>query len=126
MLSRGHLIWGYANQDAHRPEDFGHAWNMVLAPSRKVNSLLQSLANGHCYASTGLSFKNIGYRDGAIHVTLARRAHIRFVGPEGKILSDEDGKQAAFQPSGEAYVRVEAQAKDGQWAWSQPFWRLSD
>ena len=36
MLSRGHLIWGYANQDAHRPDDFGHAWNMVLAPSATV------------------------------------------------------------------------------------------
>lgn len=126
MLSRGHLIWGYANQDAHRPDDFGHAWNMVLAPSRKVENLLHSLANGHCYASTGLTFSDIGYSEGALHVRLARHAHIRFVGPEGRVLSDESGKEAAFQPAGEAYVRIEAQADGEQWAWSQPFWRLSD
>ena len=126
MLSRGHLLWGYAGQDAHRPEDFGHAWNMALAPSRTVESLLYSLANGHCYASTGVAFRRIGYDDGAIQVSLEHSAHIRFVGPQGRLLSEQEGTEAGFQPVGEAYVRVEAKDDDGQQAWSQPFWRLSD
>lgn len=126
MLTKGYLIWGYANQDAHRPEDFGHAWNMALAPALSVESILFSLAAGHCYGSTGVSFSEIGYRDGAIHALVDSPAQIRFVGPGGAILSETKGTEATFRPDGEAYVRVEAQNEGGQWAWSQPFWRLSD
>jgi hypothetical protein len=126
VLTRGHLIWGYANQDAHRLDDFGHAWNMVLAPSRKVERLLYSLANGHCYASTGLTFQHIGYDGSVIQVVLARHARIRFVGPGGAILSERTARAAAYEPTGEAYVRVEVENDERQWAWSQPFWRLSD
>jgi hypothetical protein len=125
MLSRGHLIWGYANQDAHRPEDFGHAWNTVLASSPTVESLLHSLANGHFYASTGLSFEQIGCDGETIQARPAQPALIRFVGPEGRVLSEQRGQEAAFRPAGEAYVRVELE-DGGNQAWSQPFWRLSE
>jgi hypothetical protein len=126
MLSRGHLLWGYANQDAHRLEDFGHAWNMVLARSGTVESLLSGLANGHCYASTGLAFRRIGYDDGVIQAGLESRARIRFVGPQGHVLGEQRGTDASFRPAGEAYVRIEAEGDDGRQAWSQPFWRLSE
>ena len=126
MLSRGCLLWGYADQDAHVAEDFGHAWNMALARSNSVESVLCSLANGHCYASTGVSFASIGYDGAAIRVGLERSARVRFVGPHGSILAEYTGKTAAFRPSGEAYVRVDVEDNDGQRAWSQPFWRLRD
>jgi hypothetical protein len=91
-----------------------------------VENILYSLATGHFYGSTGVAFTQIGYRDDAVQVRLASPALIRFVGPGGVALSEKKGQEAAFQPSGEAYVRVEAQSDEGQWAWSQPFWRLSD
>jgi hypothetical protein len=126
MLTRGRLIWGYANQDAHRPEDFGHAWNMVLATALSAESILHSLAAGRCYGSTGVTFTSIGLRDGAVQVAVAGSALIRFVGPGGAILKEQKGTSGAYAPNGEAYVRVEAQNEAGQWAWSQPFWGLSD
>lgn len=29
LLTAGHRLWGYANDDFHDPDDFGNAWNMV-------------------------------------------------------------------------------------------------
>ena len=126
LLTQGHIVWGYANQDAHRPDDFGHAWNMVLAQSASPESLLYNLEKGHCYASTGLLFTSIGCAGGVIAAELSDKAHICFIGPGGQLLSDSMGQSAQFRLRGEAYVRVEAQTEDGRWAWSQPFWRLSD
>jgi len=126
MLTRGNLLWGYADQDAHRPTDFGHAWNMALSPTRTVQGVLHALANGHCYASTGLAFREIGLRDGAVHARLARRATVRFIGPHGAVLHERRGIESSFTPGGEAYVRVEAEDGDGCRAWSQPFWRISE
>ncbi len=124
MLTRGHLLWGYANQDAHRLEDFGHAWTMALAQTRSVQGVLQALAGGHCYSSTGVAFREIGLREGAVYVRMPRRARVRFIGPHGAVLFEKRGVEAAYQPGDTPYVRVEAEDEDGHWAWSQPFWRL--
>ncbi len=124
LLTGGYRVWGYANEDAHRPEDFGHCWNMVIAPSLSPEGLLYQLEKGHCYASTGLAFSDIGYYGGAVQVELTDDVRIRFVGPGGQILDETTGRQARYLPRGEAYIRVEAQDSAGRWAWSQPFWRL--
>jgi len=126
MLTRGYPIWGYANQDAHRPEDFGHAWNMVLSPTATISDLLYHLEKGHCYGSTGLVFADIGMRDGTIQIRLEDEAEIRFVGPGGQVLGTASGRQASWLPDGQSYIRVEAENAAGQRAWSQPFWRLSE
>ncbi len=121
LLSTGCLVWGYANDDAHSPDDIGRAWNMVLSPSLSAEALLFHLQRGHCYATTGLLFDDIGLRDGVIHARVDRSAVVRFVGPYGEVLAECWGSEASFAPQGQHYVRVEAEGPLGR-AWSQPFW----
>lgn len=121
LLTTGHLVWGYANDDSHSPDDIGRAWNMVLAPSLSVEAMLFHLRSGHCYSTTGLLFDDIGLRDGAIRVRASDGCTVRFIGPHGEVLAEQAGPEASFAPQGQQYVRVEAEGPAGK-AWSQPFW----
>jgi len=125
LLTAGLHVWGYAAEDAHKQTDIGHCCNMVLSPSATPSDLLYHLEHGHCYASTGLAFDEIGLRSGAVDVRLHGAARVRFVGPRGEVLAEVSGREADYTPQGAAYVRVEAENAAGQRAWSQPFWRLS-
>jgi hypothetical protein len=125
LLSGGHRVWGYANEDAHRPTDIGHCFNMALAPACTVDNLLYSLDRGRCYASTGLLFTEIGVHGDAVNVALSEQAQIRFVGPGGQVLAASSARQASYRPQGEVYVRVEAETAQGRCVWSQPFWKLN-
>lgn len=126
LLSGGRRLWGYVNEDAHRPADMGHCFNMVRAAACTVDHLLYGLANGRCYGSTGLLFSEIGVAGDAIHAGVSEEAAIRFIGPGGELLATSRGPQADYQPQGQAYVRVEAETTAGRRAWSQPFWKIAD
>jgi len=43
LLSQGIRVWGYANDDAHRRGDYGHAWNAVSSVNRQPDGVLQGL-----------------------------------------------------------------------------------
>jgi hypothetical protein len=124
LLTAGLHVWGYAAEDAHKPTDIGFCCNMVRSPTVTPSDLLYHLEHGHFYASAGLSFDEIGLRDGAIRVRLGQEAQVRFVGPGGEVLAEVSGREADYSPQSEAYVRLEAETAAGQRAWSQPFWRL--
>lgn len=57
LLQRGRMVWALASDDAHhRPDqgdDLGKAWVMVRAEALTAPTLLQAIAAGHFYGSTG-------------------------------------------------------------------------
>ena len=50
LLSSGRVVWGFANDDAHRAEDVGCAWIRVAAADRSPEAILNALRLGSFYA----------------------------------------------------------------------------
>ncbi|MBU4199255.1 MAG: hypothetical protein KKG09_02100 [Verrucomicrobia bacterium] len=114
FLTKGHRIWGFANDDFHEMEDFNNAYNMVLVDNISIQSVLQSARNGCFYATTGLKLNRIMEHDGHIAVTLETSGLGRFIGPGGKILKESEGCQFEYQATDEAYLRFEANGSTGR------------
>src|SRR5262249_25597497 len=59
-LSRGRLLFGAANDDAHwRLPDFGQAWTMVRADEVTPEAVVEGLESGAFYASTGAVLEDV-------------------------------------------------------------------
>jgi len=71
MLYRGKKLWGFAADDSHRA-DFGHAWIEVKAKERSIPALIQSIRQGHFYATTGIKIYDIQYEDGVVRLSFDR------------------------------------------------------
>ena len=82
LLSQGRRVWGFANDDAHKPIDRGLSWNAVQCDSRKPAHIVRALRAGRFFASTGVHVKSIGV-DGANRAPRngRRPAHPRRGGP---------------------------------------------
>ena len=59
LLTAGHRIWGFANDDFHAPEDFDNAFNMVLAEENTAAAIIAAVKQGRSYATTGLLLENL-------------------------------------------------------------------
>jgi len=135
LLSRGHDLWGLANDDAHQfpgaTDQFPFsAFDMVLGSEPTVDALLEAMHRGAMYASTGLLFDELRLDGRVLQVRVPGAHRVRFIGGEGRLLSEQPGENATYTILGdEGYVRVEARgdlvhAPRNSWArsaWSQPF-----
>jgi len=66
VLSAGRVIFGVASDDSHNYKDFssersnpGRGWVMVRAPELTSEAIVEALANGQFYASTGVVLEEI-------------------------------------------------------------------
>lgn len=126
-LSRGAVLWGIASDDAHSYEHPGRwpaggGWVVVKA-RRDPAAILDALAAGHFYASTGVVLDQAGAEAGALVVAVA-------AGQPGTYAIDfiENGQRVehvaaptarrALPSSG--YVRAVVTRDDGKQAWVQP------
>jgi len=121
LLTAGHRLWGYANDDFHDPDDFANAFNMVLVKEKTAAAVARAAKAGRCYASTGLLLHRVEVGGDRIEVEVDASCHGRFVGPAGQVLAQAEGRTFAYQTDGEAYVRFEAQG-DGGRIFLQPMW----
>ena len=130
LLAAGRRLYCVAVDDQHRPEHFGRGWVMVHAAERTAQALLDSLAHGRFYASTGVDIKSL-YTDGdklvvetspckAIHMYSGKLTKYQpFVtSPNGSVT------RAVFDipPADARYIRVQATDGAGHFAWSQPLY----
>lgn len=111
VLTAGHRLWGFANDDFHDPEDFGNAWNMVRVEKAAAAAIVAAARAGQCYATTGPELAHFEVDDGAMRIELDRAASGAFIGPGGQLLASSEGRRFAHAFGGEAYVRFEAQAE---------------
>ncbi len=50
LLSSGRRIWGFADDDSHRPGDVGLAWNVVQSENRSTEAIITAIRQGRFYS----------------------------------------------------------------------------
>jgi len=127
-LSRGKLLLGAANDDAHwRMPDYGRAWTLLRAETLTPESVVEGLRNGAFYASTGAAFVDVSFNGAAVTVRAAPpgAAEIRFISDRRwgqRIVADGAPLETATYAlrGREKYVRVEMTSPSGGRAWTNP------
>jgi len=114
VLTAGHRLWGFANDDSHDPEDLGNAWNLVWAPERTAAAIVKAARSGLSYATTGLLLNAFQVQGNAQRVELATPALGRFIGPGGSVLTEAKGRIFEYELRTEAYARFEAEGQAGR------------
>ncbi len=127
-LSGRHLLLGAANDDAHwRMPDYGRAWTMLRADVLTPEAVVEGLASGAFYASTGVVLEDVAF-DGdttTVRVAPPGAAEIRFICDHrwGRRIASGGAplREAAYVLRGqERYIRVEVIGPSGERAWTNP------
>lgn len=139
LLSKGWRVFGHATDDQHEPGDYFVGWNQVQWPldgAVNATGIVDALATGRFYASTGVTIHTIGVSEDGQTIQVAADAdEIRWITHEGRICKKsrppeatlmlaEFTKNKSGRPLAErmTYVRIECLGPDNATAWSQPFW----
>lgn len=122
VLTAGHRLWGYGNDDFHDPDDFGNAWNMVQVEEETPGEIVAAARDGRCYATTGLLLRELSIDGEHVRVELADSARGVFVGPNGERLAAGVGTSFEYRVGDAAYVRFEAEGDAGR-IFLQPVFR---
>ncbi len=120
LLGRGAKLVGLANDDFHDQPDFGRAWNMVFLRELTAAGVLEAVAAGRCYGTTGLLAREVADEPTGLRVELAEPATGRFVGTGGTVLSEGQARTFRWDGPVDRYVRFEARGPSGR-LWLQPF-----
>ncbi|MCG3178879.1 MAG: hypothetical protein BIFFINMI_01209 [Phycisphaerae bacterium] len=127
LLTGGRRVWGFANDDAHKPEDIGRGWNVVMTADRSVAGVMDALRRGAFYASTGVTIESIRVDGSTVHVKTADATGIAVISESGKRLGYVDSTEM-FLDGGElgvSYVRFECYGRGDRLAWTQPLFLSS-
>lgn len=134
-LTDGATLYAVASDDAHDYDELGEyppdkdtdgfypaggGWVMVRA-ALEPQSILDALARGDFYASTGVTLAKVEVADGALIVEVADAGDhtITFIG-DGAVLSEVVGRSARQRLDAASYVRAVVSRTDGARAWVQP------
>ena len=133
ILTRGHLLYGLAVDDAHTFKQPGNpdvagpgrGWVYVRAPKLEARAIVEALDQGEFYASTGVELDV--YEQTAERITVAvkptkySKYRILFIGSGGRILQETPAAKASYSIRGnEGYVRAKVVESNGRIAWLQP------
>src|SRR5579884_1087307 len=123
LLGSGRRVWGFANDDFHRPEAIERGWNVVQATDRTAAAIVEALEQGRFYASTGVEITRVGVEEGRIVIVAPNAQRIRFIAAYGRELAYVDASEAEYTITGseELYVRAECYGEGVRAAWTQPF-----
>ncbi|MHB9028176.1 MAG: CehA/McbA family metallohydrolase [Candidatus Latescibacterota bacterium] len=132
LLSRGRLLYGTASDNAHhftsfspRHDNPGRGWIMTQCDSLNAKSVMDALAQGRFYPTTGIIFEEMDLTPDRVRVTVQKWDHerhrIEFIGLGGSILQTVFERTAEYNPNGaEGYVRVRVTDSNGLRGWTQP------
>ncbi len=123
LLNQGRRIWGFANDDSHvATGDVGLGWNVAYVKEETPAGVVEALAQGRFYASTGVEISHIGV-DGR-HITIETENASRIVAlrDTGRRFAIVDSRAIEVEvPEGARYVRFECWGAGEAFAWTQPF-----
>ncbi|MCM8816075.1 MAG: hypothetical protein NC913_00965 [Candidatus Omnitrophica bacterium] len=120
LLSKGKKVWGFANDDSHRPGDHGLGWNVVFAEKNR-KSIVESIIKGNFYCSTGVIIRHIECDGKKIHLETENARKIAAIQNVGKRSQVVYGNSISVEiPPDAQYVRFECWAEAEQMAWTQP------
>ena len=132
VLSAGRAIFGVATDDSHRYHDFsremsnpGRGWVVVRAEELSREAIVEGLASGDFYASTGVTLTDLRLSQEAVQLSLEPTRDeayaTRFTGRDGVLLAEIVGTEASYRARGdEGYVRATVSSSNGARAWTQP------
>lgn len=127
LLTAGQRVWGLANDDAHRGWEVGRAWNVVQVEQRTPRAVVDALAAGRFYASTGVTVRSVRVEGGEVAVRTEDADTVRLVSDYGVVQQEVAGPAATFSVPGDlvhwsdcSYVRVECAGRGREMAWTQP------
>lgn len=123
LLSGGHHVWGYANDDCHRVHGIGVAWNMVQAAVCTPEAIVEALAAGRCYASTGVTIDWVRAYGASVGVRATNADRIVAYADDGRQYASVAGPELALEipdNTGLRYLRFECFGRGGAMAWTQP------
>lgn len=123
LLANGHKVWGFANDDCHKFEDFGLAWNVVQSERRDRSAIIEGLREGRFYASTGVTIDSICAYGQTVHVRTKNAERICVYSDYGYRRAIVDDSSITFSIPDDApytYVRMECIGPRDSRAWTQP------
>ena len=132
VLTAGKPIFGVASDDSHHYFDFAHdmlnpgrGWVVVEADELTVDSIVNGLASGSFYSSTGVTLEELESTDERVSLAIEQYAtclyRTVFSGPDGRVLVEREGLEPAYEIQGdEGYVRATVYSSLGVKAWTQP------
>ncbi len=132
VLSAGRVIFGVATDDSHNYHDFtprhsnpGRGWVVVEADELTQDAIVDGLALGRFYASTGVALTRLECSADGIALEIDQELDFvyttRFTGKGGEVLAESTGPTAEYEASGdEEYVRATVVSSSGPKAWTQP------
>ncbi len=132
VLSTGLPIYGVASDDAHHYHDFtpdkanpGRGWVVVRAPKLDQEAILDGLAGGEFYSSTGVELLEVDISQEAIELEIEQVRDMvyttTFFGRDGVVLDAQDSLTPSYRITGtEGYVRATVASSSGTRAWTQP------
>ena len=132
VLSAGRAIFGVATDDAHRYHDFepkmsnpGRGWVVVRSAAFTSDAIVDSLASGDFYSSTGVTLSELVTSQDSVSLKIEQEFQMiystRFIGKNGAVLAEVAGLEAAYDINGdEGYVRAVVVSSGNTRAWTQP------
>lgn len=124
LLAKGRRLWGFANDDSHAPQDVELGWNVVQTGKHTVAGIVDGLARGRFYGSTGVAIRRISAHGRTVHVATQNAERLAVVADYGKRIAQADARELTFHVPDAApytYVRVECYGAGERAAWTQPF-----
>ena len=132
VLSAGRAIFGVATDDSHNYKDFhpgmlnpGRGWVVVHAEELVSEAIVEGLASGNFYASTGVELTDLKSSSEAVLLRIEQQSDFvyttSFIGRDGKTHAETTGLEASYEPTGdECYIRAVVKSSSGGKAWTQP------
>ena len=132
VLTAGKPIFGVAADDSHHYFDFAHdmlnpgrGWVVVRADELTVDAIVNGLATGEFYSSTGVTLEELVSTDERISLAIEQYATCLystvFSGPDGNVFAEREGLEPTYEIQGdEGYVRATVHSSLGVKAWTQP------
>jgi hypothetical protein len=122
LLTEGRRIWGFANDDSHRPDDIGLGWNIVRVEKQSISGVMESLQKGSFYCSTGVIISSIQVNGMGIRIETENARRIAAIKNTGMRFAVTDSRVIEIEaPPNAVYVRFECLGDVEQFAWTQPF-----
>ena len=132
VLSAGVPIFGVASDDSHHYHDFspdmenpGRGWVMVEADGLDSEAVVEAMASGRFYSSTGVFLREFTATSDQVSLKIRRKSDsiflTRFIGMDGTVHDEQVGRETSYRPTGdEGYVRAHVVFSNGLQAWTQP------
>ena len=132
VLSRGKVMFGVATDDSHNYNDFhpslgnpGRGWVVVRAAELTAEAIVEGLASGDFYSSTGVVLTEVESSQQLLSLEVEPNRDCifttTFVGRHGTVHAEVVGLEASYDIRGdEGYVRAMVESSSGAKAWTQP------